>query len=262
MPTIETNGVTIFYDDVGEGPALVLLHGFTLSSAMWRPQQDALRDQFRVITPDLRGMGQSSVPTMGYSMELYASDIVALLDHLKLEQVILGGMSMGGYVALALLRRFAGRVRGLILIDTQAEADDHVTRSKRSALIDRVRAVGSEAIADTSKMFNEQTHRERPELVEQMRAIMAHTVPDGIVGAVTAMVERPDAMEVLRNTTIPALIIVGRDDPLTPPSDAEAMWEALPYAQLLVLDGAAHAANLEQPDVVNQAIRDWAAKLA
>lgn len=110
-------------------------------------------------------------------------------------------------------------------------------------------------------MFSEDTHRMRPELVAQMTSIMQGTAVDGIVGALTAMIERPSAAAVLQETAVPALVVAGREDPLTPPDEAYAMQAALPHAELLVLDGAAHAANLEQPDVVNQAIRAWAAKI-
>lgn len=261
MPTFETNGGTLYYEDVGHGPPLVLLHGFPLSSDMWQPQRTALQADFRVITPDLRGMGRSGVPVIGYSMDVYAADVAALLNHLQLERVLLGGMSMGGYVVFAFLRRYRERVRGLILIDTQAAPDNEETRAKRSALIDKVRSEGAAAIADTSKMFSEDTQRTNPELVAQMTSIMQATAVDGIVGALTAMIERPDATAVLQETDVPALVVVGREDPLTPPDEAHAMQAALPHAELLVLDGAAHAANLEQPDIVNQAIRAWAAKI-
>lgn len=261
MPTFRANGVMLYYEDVGHGPPLVLLHGFALSSEMWQPQRAALQVHFRVITPDLRGMGRSSVPAIGYSMDVYAADVAALLDHLQLERVLLGGMSMGGYVVFAFLRRYRERVRGLILIDTQAHPDDDEMRAKRSALIDKVRVEGSSAIADTTKMFKQDTHTTQPELVERMATIMQATAVEGIVGALTAMIERPDATSDLQATNVPALVVVGRDDPLTPPVEAEAMQAALPDAELLVLDGAAHAANLEQPDVVNNAIRAWGAKI-
>lgn len=261
MPTFETNGVTLYYEDVGQGPPLVLLHGFPLSCEMWQPQRAALQSDFRVITPDLRGMGRSTVPATSYSMDGYAADVAALLTHLKLDRVLIGGMSMGGYVVFAFLRRYRQHVRGLILIDTQAAADDDETRAKRSALIDKVRVEGAEAIADTSKMFSQHTHTTQPELVERMALIMRATAVDGIVGALTAMIERPDATPVLQDTEVPALVVVGQEDPLTPPDEAQAMQAALPDAELLVLDGAAHAANLEQPEVVNHAIRAWAAKI-
>jgi pimeloyl-ACP methyl ester carboxylesterase len=261
MPAIEIHGTTLFYEEKGAGEPVVLIHGFPLSSKMWRPQQEGLRDQLRVITPDLRGMGQSSVPTSGYSMDVYAADIVALLDHLELDRVFIGGMSMGGYVALAMLRHYGERIKGLILIDTQAEADDAKMRAKRHKLIEQVRTEGARAIADTSKMLSEQTHAENPALVQQMRSIMEHTAVDGIVGALNAMIERPDSTVLLETTDIPALIIVGRDDPLTPPDDAAAMQRAVGRAELHVLDGAAHAANLERSEEVNRAIKRWVAQV-
>ncbi len=262
MPTIEVNGIQLFYEDSGTGEPLVLIHGFLLSSEMWQSQQEGLRDHLRVIMPDLRGMGRSSVPTDGYSVDAYAADIVALLDHLNLDRVVVGGMSMGGYVALAMLRRYPERIKGLILIDTQAEADDAEMRAKRHALIEKVREEGANAVADTSKMLTEQTRVEHPALAQHMQSIMQHTAVDGIVGALTAMIERPDSTSLLENAEIPALIIVGRDDVLTPPDDAVAMQQAVGRAELHVLEGAAHGANLERAEEVNHVIKRWMEKMS
>ncbi len=261
MPVLDLGGLSIFYNEDGRGEPLLLIHGFPLSSDMWEPQRAALMHRFRVITPDLRGMGKSDVPTGGYSMDAYADDLIALLDHLGIGQVVVGGMSMGGYVAFALLRRAPDRVKGMILIDTKATADDDEMLAKRRSLIEQVRAEGSRAAVDTSKMFTERTHQERPELVEYLQHIMVANPPDGIVGALQAMIERPDSTALLRDLAVPVLIIVGSDDPLTPPSTAKAMQDALPQASLVVIDGAAHASNLEHPEAVNKAILDWASIL-
>lgn len=262
MPVLDIGGLSIFYNDEGQGEPLLLIHGFPFSSDMWEPQRAALMHRFRVITPDLRGMGKSDVPTSGYSMDAYADDLIALLDHLGIGQAVVGGLSMGGYIAFALLRRAPDRVKGLILIDTKATADDEAGLAKRRSMIEQVREEGSRAAADTSKMFTERTHQERPELVEYLQRIMLANPADGIVGAVRAMIDRPDSTALLRDLAIPVLIIVGSDDPLTPPSTAEAMHGALPNADLVVIDGASHVSNLEHPEAVNKAILDWASRIS
>jgi pimeloyl-ACP methyl ester carboxylesterase len=229
---------------------------------MWEPQRAALMHRFRVVTPDLRGTGKSDVPTGGYSMAAYADDLLALMDELGIAQTIVGGMSMGGYIAFELLRRAPDRVGGLILIDTKAAADDEEAKSKRRAMINQVRSEGSRAAVQTEKMFTERTHQEDPDLIKFTRRMMSAMPTDGIVGALNAMIARPDSTAMLSEITVPTLVIVGSDDTLTPPDAARTMQAAIPDAQLTVIEGAAHGANLERPDDVNKAILDWAGQQA
>lgn len=261
MPIFDADGLSLFYNDEGQGEPMVLIHGFPLSSEMWQPQRAALQHRFRVITPDLRGMGRSDVPTGGYSMTTYADDLVALMDELGIAQAIVGGMSMGGYIAFALLRRAPDRIKGLMLIDTKATPDDDTAKAKRRSLIEQVRTQGSAAAADTGNMLTPRTHEEQPDLVDYVKRIMLAAPADGIVGALEAMIERPDSSAMLPNIAVPTLVVVGSDDPLTPPNAARAMAEAIPNAQLVVIGGAAHASNLERPDQVNKALLDWAVQL-
>jgi pimeloyl-ACP methyl ester carboxylesterase len=262
MPVAKINGLSISYTDEGQGEPLLLIHGFPLSSDMYQPQRTALKHRFRVITPDLRGMGKSDVPTSGYSMDAYVDDLLALLDQLGIEQTIVGGMSMGGYILFALLRRAPERVKGVILIDTKASADDQTTLQKRRSLIEQVRSEGSREAADTSKMLTERTHQDNPDLVDYVQGIMLSTPADGIIGALQAMIDRPDSTAMLPNINVPTLIIVGSDDPLTPPESAQKMQQTIPNVQLVVIDGAAHASNLERPEEVNRAILNWAVQIS
>jgi pimeloyl-ACP methyl ester carboxylesterase len=262
MPIFDGGGISIFYHDEGQGEPLLLIHGFPLSSDMWEPQRAALMHRFRVIAPDLRGTGKSDVPTGGYSMAAYADDLIALLNELGIAQAIVGGMSMGGYIAFELLRRAPDRVSGLILIDTKATADDEEAKAKRRSLIDQVRSEGSRAAVETEKMFTERTHQETPDLIEFARRIMSAMPADGIVGALEAMIARPESTAMLSEIRVPTLVIVGSHDTLTPPDAARAMQAAIPNAQLVVIDGAAHGSNLERPDDVNKAILDWAGQQA
>lgn len=261
MPVFDAGGISISYNDEGQGEPILLIHGFPLSSEMWQPQRAALQYRFRVITPDLRGMGRSDVPMGGYSMAAYADDIIALMDELGIAQTIMGGMSMGGYVVFELLRRAPDRITGLILLDTRATADDETTKAKRRSLIEQVRDQGSAAAADTDTMLTPRTHAEQPELVDYAKHIMLNTPVDGIVGALHAMIERPDSSPMLPTIAVPTLVVVGSDDPLTPPNAARAMADAIPNAQMVVIEGASHASNLERPDEVNKALLDWAVGL-
>ena len=262
MPTADLNGISIFYHDEGQGEPLLLIHGFPLSSELYQPQRAALSRRFRVITPDLRGMGRSDPLPGTHAIELYADDLVALLDHLGIGQAIVGGMSMGGYVLFALLRRYPDRVRGLILIDTKAAADTEEGRAGRFKMAEQARSDGATAIADAMlpKMLTEQTRNEQPELAEFVRNMMAATPVDGIVGALEALAGRPDSTPLLASIQVPTLIIVGSDDPITPPTVAQEMQQSIAGSQLVIIDGAAHAANLERPAAVNQAIEEWAAQ--
>jgi 3-oxoadipate enol-lactonase len=261
MPRFDMDGLSIFYHDEGQGEPVVLIHGFPLSNEMYQPQRAALSQYVRVITPDLRGMGRSDVPaaTSAYSIDTYADDIMALLDDLGIAEATVGGMSMGGYILFAMLRRHPHRIRGVILIDTKATADTEEAKANRRKVAEQARNEGTAAIAETMlpKMLSEQTRSERPELVEFVREMMVNTPVDGIVGAQESMIARPDSTDMLPSIKVPTLIIVGSEDPLTPPSVAEEMHRAIPNSEFVVIEGAAHAANLERPDEVNQAILQW-----
>lgn len=263
MPSFElTGGVSMFYHDEGQGEPLLLIHGFPLSSEMYRPQRAGLSQRFRVITPDLRGMGRStSLPDPDdYSMAVYADDLVALLDELGIGQAIVGGMSMGGYVAFAMLRRHPDRVRALLLLDTKATPDTDEGRQGRFQMMQQARDEGAGAIADTMlpKMLSERTRSEQPELASWLRELMAATPVEGMLGALHALAARPDSTDLLAGIMFPTLVVAGGADPITPPAVAQEMSDAIAGAELLVVDGAAHAANLERPEEINARIERWA----
>ncbi len=263
MPSFElSGGLSLFYRDEGQGEPLLLIHGFPLSGELFRPQRAGLSHRFRIITPDLRGMGRSdSLPAEDdYSMSVYADDMAALLDSLGIGQAIVGGMSMGGYVAFAMLRRHPERVKALILLDTKASADTAEGRQGRFQMMQQARDEGAIAIAEAMlpKMLSERARTEQPELASWLRELMAANPVDGIVGALHALAERPDSTPLLASIRFPTLVIVGGDDPITPPAVAEDMAGAIDGAELLVVEGAAHASNLERPGEVNDAIERWA----
>ena len=266
MPTFNiVDGMALFYNDEGQGEPLLLIHGFPLSSELYKPQRAAFANRYRLITPDLRAMGRSDVPTNGnYSMDVYADDLVALLDHLGISMITVAGLSMGGYIVFALMRRHPEHVKGVILMDTKAGPDTEEGRAGRRKMAEQARAEGAAAIADVMlpKMLTERTRNEQPELAAFMRDMMAATPVEGIVGALDALANRPDSTDTLAQIQVPTLVIVGAEDTLIPPSEAEKIQAGISGSQLVVVNGAAHAANLERPDEVNQALESFLDQLS
>ena len=248
------------YGDEGEGPPVVLLHAFPLSRAMWRPQVEALRDVYRVITPDLPGFGTSHGFAGTPSVDAMADAVADLLDRVPVgEPVVLGGLSMGGYVALAFARRHAHRLRGLVLADTRSEPDNEEGRANRDKMIALALTGPPGAVLEQMlpRLLGPRTVRERPEVEEEVRRIGADQHSAGIVAALQALRDRPDAGPALGSITVPTLVLVGRDDALTPPAMAESLARGIPGARLVVLDGAGHLSNLEQPEAFNSALREF-----
>ncbi len=250
---------TIGFDDMGQGPVLVLLHAFPLSRAMWWQQVEALQDAYRVITIDLRGFGDSSGFPGRPSVDQLADDAARVLDEVGVDRAVVGGLSMGGYVSLAFARRHAGRLRGLILADTRAEPDNEEARANRERMIAQASAGTGATIIEgmLPNLMSPATLKERPEVVETVRQLGAAQVSAGIVGALQALRDRPDSRPGLGAIAVPTLVIVGRDDKLTPIAFSEAMVSAIRGARLVVIEGAGHLSNLEQPRAFNAAVRSF-----
>ena len=246
---VTVNGVTLAVEVRGDGPAILFIHGYPFDRSIWKHQVAALEGWTRV-APDLRGMGQSDAPDLGYSMETYASDLAGLLDLLGLDDVVLVGLSMGGYIAFEFLRRWKDRVRGLVLIDTRAEPDTLEGKKGRDAAAATAREQGAEAVAETMlpKVLGASTLAGVPATVERVRAMMAATPVAGMVGALGAMRDRPDSSPLLAELgDIPTLVIVGEEDEVTPVAQARAMANAISGASLVVIRSAGHIPALERP---------------
>jgi pimeloyl-ACP methyl ester carboxylesterase len=225
---------------------------------MWQEQLTGIGSIYRVIAPDLRGHGESAAPEGVYTMDEMADDVIELLETLHItEPVVLGGLSMGGYVALSLVVRHPGRVRALMLMDTRAGADTPEAAQGREATASKVLESSDVATVVAGlipKLFSKGTLEERPERVEPMREAMERTTPRGIAGALRGMARRPDRRPDLASITVPTLVLVGEDDVITPPAEAKAMAEAIPNARLEVVPRAGHIAPYENPAVANAAI--------
>ncbi len=242
--------------EMGEGPPVVLVHGYPLDGAMWSGVARVLAARFRVLKPDLPGRGETAAPSEG-RLEDYADFVQALLDALP-APAGLAGFSMGGYVALALARRRPSRLRALALVDTRASADDAAGRSKRDEAIATVRASGVGPIAEAMvpKLLAEHSRSNR-DLVERVERIMRRQKPETVEGDLAAMRDRPDAREVLPGIGIPTLVLVGEGDVLTPPADSEAMAAAIPGARLVRIPGAGHLTPMERPGAVAAALGEF-----
>ncbi|MEU9692227.1 alpha/beta fold hydrolase [Amycolatopsis japonica] len=237
---------------------LVLLHAFPVDARMWDAVRAPLSERLRLITPDQRGLGRSPLPETDREPDLddAARDVVALLDRLELDKVVLGGCSMGGYLTMAVLRLAPERVGGLVFIDTKATADTPEAAQARHDVAARVEAEGAgwmpEAV--TPGLLAEKA---RPEVVERLRELITTQPPSGIAWAARAMAARPDSLETLRSADVPALVVVGEEDGLTPLEAANTLVETLPDATLVVLPEAGHLTPLEDPAGVVEAILGW-----
>ena len=249
------------FDDDGPGPVVVLLHGFPLDRSIWAPQQAEVGAVYRVIAMDLRGHGQTAAPGGPYAIDDMADDVLETLDALQLTApVVIGGLSMGGYVALSAVARHPERFRALILADTKATADTPEAAKARHELAAKVEASGATtAVVDgmLPRFFGKTTRRDRPEVVASVHDMMARTSPRAVVGALRGMAARPDRTADLARITIPTLVLVGEDDVISTPAEARAMAEALPKGRLVVIPDAGHLAPLENPKAGNAAILDF-----
>ncbi|MCS7081663.1 MAG: alpha/beta hydrolase [Bacteroidetes bacterium] len=247
------NGLALHVHQIGRGPATVWIHGFPLDHRIW-DLQAPLAPFFRLIQPDLRGFGQSQVSPTPYTIEELAQDVVGLLDLLGLSQAVVIGHSMGGYVALRLALRYRFRIRGLVLVCSQARADSEEARAGRLELVQRLLESGSAAVLleRFRKLFADRTRQQHPELVEAVLARIPSVPVQAAVHALLAMAERPDSRPFLGQISVPTLLIHGEEDVLIPVERSEEMARLLPNARLETIPYAAHMPMLEQPEHFNR----------
>ena len=263
MSTAEVNGIVVAYDDVGSGDALVLVHGHPFDRSMWRPQVERFGGEGRrVVVPDLRGYGESTVVPGKTPLETFARDIAGLLDHLGLDRVVLGGLSMGGQIVLEFHRLFPERLSGLVLADTYAEAETDGGRARIEAA-DRLLREGMEpyAVEVLAKMVAPANIEALPAVAEHVLRMMRGTDPEGAAAALRGRAERPDYVEMLERVAVPALVVVGSEDEFTPVRDAQLMHDRLPDSTLVVIDGAGHMPNLEREAEFNEAFERFLLRL-
>ncbi len=263
---MEVEGAQLHYVDVGVGdPPVVLLHAFPLHSDMWAPQVACLAATHRVVVPDLKGFGKSSAPDdpEAYSMGDYVRQVLGLAQILGLERIVLGGLSMGGYVAFSLVARHLDLLAGLVLADTRAGRDTPEVFKRRTDQQEQVRQEGTDALVETllGGLLAPSTLEGRPQLVEQVRRIMASNPPAGFIGGLEAMKARPDSLPTLGAVKVPTLVLVGEHDAPSPPDVVRVWQQRMPESELVVIPGAGHLSNMEDPDTFNAALVDFIDRL-
>ncbi|MEU8802774.1 alpha/beta fold hydrolase [Spirillospora sp. NPDC048819] len=257
--------VQLYARDVGTGTPLVLLHAFPLSSAMWLGQREGLANRFRVITPDLRGFGGSVLGDDEPSIDAMADDVARMFRRLGVGRAVVGGLSMGGYVAMALCRRHPDLVLGLVLAATRATADADSVREVRLRQAGRLeREATTQVLVDEvlPGLVGPTTLSRRALIYGRVRGLVQATPPLAAAWAQRAMAGRAEAFDTLRGVRVPALVMIGDEDALATEDEARAMSDALPNAELLVMPRAGHLCAVEQPDLFNQAVAEFATALA
>ena len=254
MSFIRVDDIQLAYEDTGLGQPVVLLHGYPFNRSLWTEQVSALSNSYRVVTPDLRSLGESDARPGAATMNRMAQDVAALLDRLEISRAVVGGLSMGGYVALAFYKQFPSRVRALVLADTRAQADTEDGKQTRFQQAEKATAEGMAGIADSMlpKLLTPETVSKHPEIVKRVRDMMLKTKPEGAAGALLGMAEREDQTPLLPQITCPTLILVGREDPITPVQDSEKMRREIAGSRLVVIDNASHVSNLERVEQFNE----------
>jgi pimeloyl-ACP methyl ester carboxylesterase len=253
-------GIEIAYDDIGTGPAVVFLHGYPFDRSMWREQLVFFGAHgYRVVAPDLRGMGQTKAASAVSTMAEMAGDVAALMDKLKIDRAAVCGLSMGGYVTFEFTHLFPSRVRALVFAGARAQGADDIERQSREQQAQRAPADGMNAVADAMlpKLLAPKTLAEKPAIVAHVREMIRRTNPRGAAAAQRGMAARRDHSNDLHEIEAPTLIVAGRDDTVRNPADAEFIHQGIRNSHLEIIEDAGHLMNMEQPEVFNRAMIDF-----
>jgi pimeloyl-ACP methyl ester carboxylesterase len=261
MQRATLSSIELAYVDRGAGTPVLLIHGFPLDHTMWDAQVHALSQQCRVIAPDLRGFGESTLTAgdaeHGVSMEQYADNLAELLDAITIrEPVVIAGFSMGGYIAWQFVRKYPDRVRALAQCDTRAAADTEEARAGRLKMAEHVHEWGTARVAEIMgpKLFAPATFEKKPHLVAAVRHVVENTSSSAIAAAQRGMAQRPDMTSFLPTIRVPTLAICGAGDAISPPSEMQSIAAALPNATYVEIPDAGHMTTMENPEAVNLAL--------
>ncbi|MDQ2584022.1 alpha/beta fold hydrolase [Saccharothrix yanglingensis] len=251
------------YDDEGDGPPLLLVHGHPFDRSMWWPQLDHFRDRYRVVVPDLRGYGEAAGASGTTPLPAFADDLVALLDRLAIDRAVVWGLSMGGQITMELHRSHPERVRALVLADTTHEADEPAAARARHETADRVEREGIGPYAEElmRRMISPRTAVEQPDVADHVRRMMRGAPPAGAAAALRGRAARPDYTPSLASARVPVLVVVGEEDEFTPVATARRLHGTVPGSALAVVPRAGHLPNLEQPALFNRVVEEFLAGL-
>jgi pimeloyl-ACP methyl ester carboxylesterase len=263
MSLIQIDDVQIAYESSGSGSPLVFIHGYPFNRTLWNDQVGGLSDKHRVISLDLRGFGDSDASDTPATMSRMAQDIARLMDALDISAATLVGLSMGGYVVFAFYKQFPARVRALVLASTRAQADSEEDKQVRAQQAERILIEGMAGTVDSmlAKLLTPETVTRRADVVKRVRDMMIKTKPAGAAAALMGMAAREDQTALLTQINVPTLILVGREDPITPVQDSELMHKKIAESRLTVIENASHLSNIEQTDLFNAALRSFHSEL-
>ncbi len=258
--SVQVGSATIAYRVQGHGPAMMLVHGYPLSGELFAKNRAVLARRYTVVTPDLRGFGSSTTPDTKGGVELYAKDMLAVMDHLSIRRAIIGGMSMGGPVVLEMYREAPQRFRGMVLIDSTTSPANDVEKAQWPGFGKQARDKGVASMIPVlmPQMLTTPTRTGNPALVKYIGGIVKKGSVNAAVGGGGTLANRPDSRPMMAHAKIPVLIVVGQDDPIYPLEMAQKMHQDIPHSHLVVVPGAAHAAIIEKPEACNRALAAWA----
>jgi 3-oxoadipate enol-lactonase len=232
---------------------ILLIHAFPVDASMWSAQVEALSDEHTVLAPSLPGFG--GTPSVGdvMTMDAAADFLSGELDQSGVDRAVVCGLSMGGYVAFSLWRRHRDRVAGLVLANTRAEPDDDAAKERRRTVAEKARNEGSEAIAQSPPPLLSEDASE--DLWDRVKGWIRAQPGESIAAASLGLAEREDSRPILGEIEVPTAVVTSSGDTLIPPDVSSPMAEAIPEADLVILDGAGHLSNLEDPQGFNTALR-------
>jgi 3-oxoadipate enol-lactonase len=259
MNRITSDDAEISYDVTGSGPSVVLLHPFPAHHELWFPVAKMLASRYRLIMPDLRGHGESTLGNGAATMQKHAADIARVMDDAGADRAPLIGVSIGGYAIFEFWRRFRDRVTALVLCNTKAQADAPEARANRLQAADDVLQRGTEPFFENmiQRLLGESTRRSRPDLAEGALRMMRKMSAENVAGVQRGMAERPDSVPTLKTITVPTLIMTGDEDVLTGVPEAELMKQSISGSQMKVVPKTGHYSPWEQPDEVGRLLRQF-----
>jgi 3-oxoadipate enol-lactonase len=253
--SITINNLSVSYNDHGpdDAPAIIFIHGFPLNKSMWDTQVEALKENYRVIAYDIRGHGNSDPGIDEFFIELFVLDLLRLMEKLRIEKSILCGLSLGGYIALNAVLKHPDRFDGLILNDTQCIADTPEIKENRCIAIINIKEKGVEQYADESvkKLFASESFTKKKNAITEVKDMITSTTKQSLCNTLHALAERKETCDKLSEINIPVLIMVGKEDKITPIAAAQQMHEKILNSKLAIIQQAGHLSNLENPTAFN-----------
>lgn len=258
---ITINKISVSYNDEGlnEAPVIIFIHGFPLNKSMWNKQLKALKDNYRVIAYDIRGHGKTDVGTLDFSIDLFVKDLLGFMDALKIKKTIICGLSMGGYIALNAIENHPERFTALILSDTNCTADTPEAKEKRMNTIQSIKENGVEKLANDllPNLFAPESFITNSKEIVAVKEMIVNTTKESLYKSLNALANRKETCSKLEEIKVPVLILVGKEDKITPPEAAKAMHEKIDIALLSIINKAGHLSNLENPEEFNSHLKKF-----